>query len=437
MDSKIRTRQILVLAVGMFIFTLGFGVIIPVMPYYANNLGATALDLGLLMATFSLMQFICAPIWGAISDRIGRKPVMMIGLTGFGFAFTVMGFSSEPYMLAISELIGHYTGLTPHIGVLFVSEIIGGTISSGIWPATLAFIADITRPEERGNLMGQMGAASGLGIIIGPVISGFLTAWGLTVPFFATAAIGFTTALLCLFLLPESRKPDATVKAEKKIKMAEALKSELGFVCILTLLIAFAAALIDGTFGYFLMGRFGLSDVASPINALFYTISMTGPGVMGVVFAFMGITGIICQGLIVGKAMTRLGEERTIVLGLIIYSIGIILMCFATGLVSLILFVCLLEIGFGLVFPSINTLVSKKTDPEHQGAMMGVVGSFNSLGRVIGPPAGGFLFTIAMALPYFLSGALGFIAALVMAVLARKGKKATVVELPVIQTKEN
>lgn len=414
----------MVLAVGMFVFTLGFGVIIPVMPYYANKLGATALDLGLLMATFSAMQLVCAPLWGAISDRIGRKPVMMVGLTGFGLAFTVTGLSSEPAALAISEVISHWTGLTPHIGVLFISELIGGTLSSGIYPATLAFVADITKPEERGGLMGQMGAASGLGIIVGPAISGFLTAWGLTAPFFLTAGIGLSTAICCYFLLPESRRPEAKADIKKKTSMLTALRSSLCFIFLLMLLIGFAAALIDGTFGYFLMGKFGLSDQPAAVPVLWWTAQMTGPGVMGLVFAFMGLSGIVCQGLLVGKAIERLGEERTIVAGLALYGVGIIAMFFAVGLVSLAVFTCLIEVGFSLVFPGLNTLVSRKTDADHQGEVMGVLGSFNSLGRVAGPPAGGLLYAFTPGLPYFVSGLLGLAAAGAMAALTRleKGK---------------
>lgn len=428
MDSRIKTQQIGVLAVGMFIFTLGFGIIVPVMPYYANGLGATALDLGLLMATFSAMQFVCAPFWGALSDRWGRKPVMMIGLAGFGLSFTCTGLSSQPWALSLSETIGGFTGLSPHIGVLFVSELIGGGLSSGIFPATLAFIADISTPEERGGLMGTMGAASGLGIIVGPAISGFLTAWGLTLPFFAAAGIGFATAALSYVLLPESRMP-GTYRGERKIPMLSVLSTPIAFVFVLTLLIGFAGALIDGTFGYFLMGKFGLSDLPAPVHIYDSllsdsTISLSGPGVMGVVFTVMGITGIVCQGLIVGRAITWLGEELTIVCGLALYSTGLVLIYFAGGLLTLALFACLIEVGFGLVFPSINTLVSKRTDPDHQGAIQGVVGSFNSLGRVIGPPAGGILFAASMALPYVASAALGFLAAGAMLFVAKaNGKK--------------
>lgn len=434
MDDRIKRRQVMVLAAGMFIFTLGFGIIIPVMPYYASGLGATALDLGLLMATFSAMQFVCAPFWGVISDRWGRRPVIMIGLAGFGLSFTVTALSSQPWALSLSGSIGHVTGLTPHVGVLFISEIIGGCISSGIYPATLAYIADISTPGERGSLMGTMGAASGLGVIVGPAISGFLTAGGLTLPFFVTAGIGFTTAILSYFFLPETRVPGPRAK-ERKVPMLSVLRSSLAFVFLLALLIGFAAALMDGTFGYFLMGKFGLSDqvAAMPVlDSLLMgsTVWMTGPGVMGFVFTAMGITGILCQGLIVGKAMKRFGEEMTIVLGLVIYSIGLVTIYIAGGLLTLALFACVIEVGFCLIFPSLNTLVSKRADHDRQGAMQGVMGSFSSLGRMAGPPVGGVLYAVSIALPYMVSAVLGFIAAGAMYYFTISGRKNKAPEQP-------
>lgn len=436
MDTSIKTRQIALLAAGMFIFTLGFGIIVPVMPYYANNLGATALDLGLLMATFSVMQFIFAPVWGVISDRIGRKPVMIIALCGFGLSFTITGSSSHPALLAISELIGGFTGLTPHIGVLFISELVGGTLSAGIWPAVMAYIADITKPEERGGLMGLMGAASGLGIIFGPAISGFVSAsFGLTTPFYAAAALAFLIAVFSYPLLPESHKPGREIKKEKKIPMMEALRTTFGLIFMLMLFISFAGAFIDGTFAYFVMDKFGLTDNPSSMPFISGNVIMTGPGVMGLVFTFMGIIGVLCQGLLVGRAISVLGEVKTIVAGLIIVGAGLFLLVLSIELVTLIGFVCLIGIGSGLVNPSINTLVSRKTDAENQGAMLGVLGSFGSFGRAIGPPVGGMLYMVNMALPYVSSAVISLAASAVFYVKMRgaEGKEKAVAAEPVIK----
>jgi MFS family permease len=140
---------------------------------------------------------------------------------------------------------------------------------------------------------------------------------------------------------------------------------------------------------------------------------MTGPGVMGIVFTFMGIIGVLCQGLLVGRAIRTIGEVKTIVIGLLIVSLGLFLLVGSVGLLSLVGFVCLIGIGSGLVNPSLNTLVSRKTDPENQGAMLGVLGSFNSFGRAIGPPAGGLLYMLNMALPYVASAIISLLAAVI------------------------
>ncbi len=434
MDTKLKSRQVVLLAAGMLIFTMGFGIIVPVMPYYANSLGAVAFDLGLLMATFSVMQFIFAPLWGRVSDRIGRKPVMMVGLLGFGISFTITGLSSQPQLLAISELIGRFTGLTPHIGVLFCSELVGGTLSAGIWPAVLAYIADITEPGERGGLMGLMGAASGFGIIFGPAISGFVATLGLTVPFFAAAALAYVTAALSYILLPESHARTASA-ATHKVPMMDALKTTLGVIFLLSLFISFAGAFIDSTFAYFVMDRFGLTGAPSAMPILGGSLTMTGPGVMGIVFATIGVIGVLCQGLLVGRVMAAIGEVKTIIAGLAFVGAGLLLLLASIDLVTLISFIALIGIGSGLVNPSLNTLVSKKTDPDNQGAMLGVLGSFNSFGRAIGPPAGGLLYMVNMALPYVASAGISAMAAVVLYVKSRREAARNVVEAkPVIKS---
>ena len=185
----VKGRQMTVLMMSMFIFTLGFGIIIPVIGYYTKSMGAGALELGLLMASMSAMQFLFAPLWGRVSDRIGRKPVLLAGLLGFALTFIMVGVSTQLWML-------------------FVALIIGGILTASIWPAVLAYIADITTHEERGSLMGYAGAASGLGIIAGPAISSVLTTWGMTVPFFTSAALGLVTAIAGFMFLPESLRQD-------------------------------------------------------------------------------------------------------------------------------------------------------------------------------------------------------------------------------------
>jgi DHA1 family multidrug resistance protein-like MFS transporter len=398
---EIKAQQMLVLLTSMFIFTLGFGIVVPILGYFVKGMGATALDLGLLLALLSAMELIFAPFWGRVSDRVGRKLVMMIGLAGFGLCFIVLGFSTQLWML-------------------YVAEFFGGMLTAGIWPASLAYIADITGQKERGRLIGMMGAASGLGYIMGPTISSVFSIWGLAAPFFGSAALAFMTLVLMLLWLPESRVPVAHAPACKRMLASAALSSSLGTLFFFTLFISFAIACIDSTMAYFIMDRFGLTSQPSSIPVLSGSMTLTGPQVMGIVFTALGIIGALCQAVLVGKAMQRFGEEKTIVIGLVFLAIGMALLQLSSGLVSLIVFTGLMMVGASLVNPSINTLASKRTDADHQGAVMGMLGSFNSLGRVLGPLAGGFAYLISMSLPYLSSALIALLSAAALSFQTKK-----------------
>ncbi len=389
-NVQVKGKQMTVLMTSMFIFTLGFGIIIPVMGYYTKGMGAGAFELGLLMASMSAMQFLAAPVWGRISDSIGRKPVLIIGLLGFALSFAMVGFSTQLWML-------------------FVALIIGGILTAGIWPAVLAYIADITTHEERGMLMGYAGAASGLGIIIGPAISSVLATWGMTVPFFASAALGLVTAVAGFLFLPESLRHDRRVAGvEKKLPMLSTLRTPLGMFFFLMLFATFAMACIDTTSVYFISDRFGMSEQPSGMPFLSSQITLTGPNVLGVMFTAMGVIAVVSQ-LAVGGIMQKYGEEKTLVFGFGVLCAGMALMVIAVDLASLVLVTCLISLGSSLLNPAINTLVSKRSPEDHQGAVLGLLGSFNSIGRVLGPSIGGFAYVISMFLPYLGSAAMALI----------------------------
>lgn len=404
---NIKARQVIVLLLSMFIFTLGFGIIVPIIGYFTKSMGASAFELGLLMASMSAMQFLFAPLWGKASDKIGRKPVMLVGLLGFALSFTITGFSTQLWML-------------------FVAMIIGGMLSAGIFPAVLAYIADISSPGERGRLMGLAGAASGLGIIIGPAISSVLAGWGLTVPFFASAALALATSIAGFFLMPESLKRDRIKVSSGRTSTLAVLKTPLSLYFFLMLFISFAIACLDTTYVYFLSDRFGMSELASQMPMLGGSITLTGPNVMGLIFTSMGIIAVVSQ-LAVGTLIDRYGEEKTIVIGLIILFLGMGLFVVSSELVSLLLITSLIGVGSNMLNPAINTLVSKRSPDHRQGEMMGVLGSFNSIGRVLGPSVGGFAYVISMFLPYLGSAAIALASTVAMQFLARS-KKPVVVE---------
>jgi DHA1 family multidrug resistance protein-like MFS transporter len=414
----IRPGQIIVLISAIFIFAIGFGIVIPILPYYVRDVGATAFDLGLLLATFSFLQFFCGPFWGKISDNIGRKPVLIVGLLGVSIAFLMLGLSHDLFWI-------------------FIAEIVGGAMSAGIWPAALAFIADVTRPSERVRLMGLMGAASGVGFIAGPFISSIIAGFGLSVPFFVAAVLSLVTMVAGYLFIPESIGSERRLKVKDLLlplviarmvndtvrQMFGALKTYVGVFLLATLVISLAIAGFEGTFSYYIMDKFGLTSASSTLQVFDGHLSLTGPSIMGIVFALMGVVSVICQGLLVGKASEHLGEDVIIVVGLLICAAGLVLMTTAGDLISLIAYICVTSIGSGLVFPCLNTVVSRRTDENHQGIMLGIMGSYGSFGRIIGPPVAGYTYGMMMILPYYISAIVMFLCSTAIIAIIWKERK--------------
>lgn len=409
---KIKKTQLTALFFSMFVFTLGFGITVPIIPYFAKNLGGTVIDVGLLMAVFSAMELVFAPLWGKLSDQIGRKPILIIGLIGFGVSFMIGGFSSKLWML-------------------YLSQIMAGILVAGVYPAATAYIADYTLPEERGRLMGMMGAASGLGVIIGPGLGSIMAVWGINIPFFAASLVAFVTVIMGSMWLSESKitkNQDSAAKTSFKDVLRSSFKSYVGVFFLLMMFVMLAISSIEGTFGYFVMDKFSLSQIPSFMPLLNVGLNVTGPNVIGIVFTFFGIFSVIAQALLVGKFIKLWGEEKTIVIGLLLLAFGSIFMVFSTDLISLIFSASVIAIALGLIMPSINTAVSNRTSDENQGVVMGLLGSFNSIGRVMGPAVGGFAYAVSMLLPYIGSAVIALLSGGGMLVHIEKSKIAHKIE---------
>jgi multidrug resistance protein len=378
----------------MFFMTLGFSIIMPILPYYTQKMGASALELGLLMASYSVMQLIVTPFWGEMSDRVGRKPVFLIGLFGYGLSFIIYGFATELWML-------------------FAARMLGGALAGGMYPASLAYIADVTEHNERGKVMGLLGAASGLGMIFGPSISGILSVWGLTVPFFVTAIAAFIFGIFGYIFLEESRAVDVhhPIKREK-VSLIAPLRSPMAILFILMLLVTLLMSGFQTIFAYYMGGRFGLYDAPSPMPLLNGSITLTGPTAMAVLFTIMGIVGVLCQGVLVGYLISKIGESRTVMTGMVVSAAGFILINLSGELVTIMLSSSLIAVGVGLATPCLNSLASKATDEEHQGSTLGVLGSYGALGRIVGAPINGFAFDVNVDLPYLISSLLSAAGAL-------------------------
>ncbi|MFB9974105.1 MFS transporter [Allobacillus sp. SKP2-8] len=360
------TKRVLpILFLIMFLVMLGFGIIIPVLPYYAEEIGASATELGLLMAVYSFMQFVFAPMWGRVSDRIGRKPVIMLGIFGLSLSFFLLAFAT-------------------HLWMLFVARVIGGFLSAANMPTVMAYVADVTSEEDRGKGMGIIGAATGLGFIFGPAVGGVFSKISLEAPFYIAGTVSFLTMILVFFILKESvqlsdRKQRPKVKRTKAI--GQAMKTPMAMLYFLQFFIAVSLSGLEATFAYFAAVKAGLNAVS-----------------MGYVFMIMGLASAAVQGSM-GTLTKKFGEIKIIQAGIVVSALGMGLILLTQNFLTAAVFLTIFGIGNGVIRPSVSSLLTKQAKSGY-GEVTGYLSSFGSLGRIIGPVLGGALYMVWIGLPY-------------------------------------
>ncbi len=371
----------------MFLVMVGFGIIIPVLPFYAEELGASPTELGLLMSVYSIMQLVFSPIWGKVSDRIGRKPVLLLGITGLALSF---------YLMAIAD----------SIWMLFAARIIGGILSSANMPTSMAYVADITTPENRGKGMGIIGAAVGLGFVFGPAIGGIFSKNSLSLPFYLAAASSIITLILIVLFLKESSTAESRLEnAKKETSMWKAFSGSLSILFILQLFISLSLSGLEATFAYFAAKKAGMDSTE-----------------MGYVFMIMGLAGAFVQGGMMGKLTKKYGEGPVIQGGIIISAIGFALILLIDDFITAAIFLTIFGIGNGVIRPSISSLLTKQSNTGH-GSATGLLSSFDSFGRIAGPVLGGWLFTLSIGLPYIIGTVLSLLALVLYRVYVTKDSK--------------
>jgi len=379
-----KRSPLVVIFTTVFIDLVGFGIVIPVLPFYAegSRFNATPRTVGLLFASYSVMQLIFSPILGRLSDKYGRRPVLLISIIGTGIGFLILGFANTLWLLFVGRILDGITG---------------GNISTA-----QAYIADITTPENRAKGMGLIGAAFGLGFVFGPAIGGILSRWGVGVPFLFAAALCFANALLLYFTLPETVTPDhpARVSAAGGRGLAQLLQSlrnpRLAYVLIIYFLFIVAFSIMTTSFSLFTMFRFG------------YDAQHTG-----YLFAYVGILAVIVQGGLIGRLVKRFGELSLVIVGAFLFAGSLFAVPFvgpATGgLLALLVGGGLFSIGNSLSAPSLTSLASKSVGAGEQGSVMGVTQSVASLARAAGPALAAMLIHSAIAYrgadgqPHFMS----------------------------------
>jgi multidrug resistance protein len=366
----------------VFLDMLGIGILIPVIPFLVRRFTPSALAVGLLALSYSLAQFVAAPLLGRLSDRVGRRPVLVASVLGSSVAYVVFGLASA-------------------LWVMFVARIVDG-LSGGNITAAQAYIADVTEPKDRAKNFGLIGAAFSLGFIIGPALGGVLSHISLAAPAYAAGAMALVTALFGIFVLPESLPPARRNGAPFSAHDLNPLRPIAGglarpalrLLMLAVFALGFAGAELRTNFAVFTAGRFGM-----------------GPSENALIFSFIGVVGLLVQGVLLRRLTRTVSERRLAVAGLVIMIGGYLATAFVPTVPLLYAAIALVSLGSGLATPTLTGLVSLNVGPTEQGAALGAVQSLQSLTQIVGPVwAGAFFDHVGMGSPYWTAALWGLLA---------------------------
>lgn len=381
----------------VFIYLLGFGIIIPLIPILSRELGATAAQAGLLMSVYSLMQFLFSPMWGRLSDRYGRRPILLLCMLCEGFC----------YLLFASAR---------NLEVLFFARGLAGFFGASISTAS-AYISDITPSHERSKGMAIIGVAFGLGFVFGPATGGLLSMWGQHISsekFFDTSFTTIWVSVICFanfvfgyFFLKESLKtslPPRPKESRLKTIWKKVRIPTLGPLMTIYFLLSAAMASMEATLVFFMGEKFGwgLKEVSFG-------------------FAYIGVIIVLTQGLIVRKLLPRIGERYVLPIGIVLFTIGMMGIALAPSIPLMALTMTALAMGNGLTNPATLGSISLVSPSEDQGMILGVTQSFSSLGRILGPALGGYIYyRLAISAPFFVASGVGLIALFIVITMFRQ-----------------
>ena len=350
----------------VFIDMVGFGIIIPVLPLYAEHFHATPLQIGWLTGIYSGMQILFTPLLGRLSDRVGRRPVLIVSLAGTALGFLVMGWASS-------------------LSLLFLARIIDGATGGNISTAQ-AYIADVSTPENRSRSMGLIGAAFGLGFTFGPMIGGILSRISYGAPFYFAAALAAVNVVLLYFILPESLSKEYRSQPHERTRLAEVFQHGharlFGTIVVTYFFTITGFAIMTTLFALLTEKRFG------------YDARQTG-----YLFGFIGIISVILQGGSIGRLVKMFGETALARTGLLFLAASMVLLPLVHTLAMLLVVCGAIAIANGLVNPTLNGLASQMIDRSWQGRALGLMQSAGSVGRLVGPLLGGWLLMFDLRFP--------------------------------------
>ena len=359
------TRPLAIIFLTIFVNLVGFGIIIPLLPFYAETFGASPLMIGLLFAIFSVCQLVAAPALGDLSDRYGRRPVLVFSLVGTVISFVMMA-------------------LAHSLAMLFFARIVDG-LSGGNISTARAYVADVTEPKDRARAYGLIGAAFGLGFIFGPALSGILARVSYTAPIWAAAALTMVAVVMAWLWLPETvHRAQAGTGNPFRFLIPLLRRERVGRMLAIDFIYWFAFSIFQTTFALFAAQRFGFD---APRTGYF--------------LAGFGVLGAVIQGGMIRPIVHRLGDKPTFMLGLVFGAVGLVAAALAPT--PLLFSIALLPLAFGIGFghPTVSSLVSKVAQRDEQGRVQGAASAVESLGRTVGPVWGNAsLQMVSVGTPY-------------------------------------
>lgn len=351
---------------------VGFGLVLPILPLWAEEFGASPVQIGLITASYAVMQLLFAPVWGRLSDRYGRRPVILVSLAGSAVSALMIGLAGTLLIVLIARLLQGIAGAS--------------------YAAAQAYVADVTTREERARGMGMIGAAFGLGFVLGPALGAVFSSIDQRLPFFVAAGLAATNLVIAWFRLPESRRPGtAPAPAPRLALVRRALTSEtLAPLVWLSFIATFAFVGMESTFALFGERRFD------------YSVTQ-----VGLLFVYIGVLTAVAQGLLVGRVVARVGEARALVGGLSGTAAGLLLVGVSRDLWLLLIGLAVLAVASGLVFSTTTAMISLAAGEREQGLVLGLSASVGGAARIAGPLVATLLFQHAgIAAPLFLGAAI-------------------------------
>jgi len=379
LHSKLGISPSFVIFMTTFIDMIGFGMVIPLLPFHPETVEAGALALGILIGSFSLMQFIFSPLLGRLSDKVGRRPVILLSILSSTISFIVFALANSFTMLLISRITA---GMATEAAV------------------AQAYIADITTEKERTTGLGKVGAAHGAGFIIGPAIGGLLSIYGFSAPGFAAAALTGVNFLFAFFFLPESNAHKSSMQTSVNSggywrRLAKALtKPLIGTVFVILFIITFAFSAVPVIVPLLGIAFFGFGELE-----------------MSYFFMYIGVVQIVLQGILIGRLTKRWGEKTLILFGSLVMTVGMFIMPLFSSIVVFFASLTLISSGIGILNTVLPSFISKRAPADEQGGMLGVAQSVGSIARIPGPLVGGLVAEfVGLNVAFLLSAALVMIA---------------------------